>query len=53
MAGWRQVVELAMSNHDVAELTTYMRGSRVKKFFRDQHFFLSVSRGLAQAQFCI
>src|ERR1700726_52164 len=22
-----------------------MRGSRVKKFFRDQHFFLSVSRG--------
>jgi hypothetical protein len=23
----------------------YMRGSRVKKFFRDQHFFLSVSRG--------
>jgi secreted trypsin-like serine protease len=26
----------------------YMRGSRVKKFFGDQHFFLSVSR-VAQA----
>src|ERR1700757_2040983 len=25
MAGWRQVVELAMSNHDVAELTTVSR----------------------------
>src|SRR3984893_2488391 len=31
-----------------------MRASRVKKFFRDQHFFSSyVSRGLARAQFCI
>ena len=26
---------------------------RVKRLFRDQHFFLSVSRELAQAQFCI
>ena len=32
----------------------YMRASRVKKFFRDQHFFFSyVSRRLARAQFCI
>jgi len=39
---------------DLIESLAYMRASRVKKFFRDQHFFFSyVSRGLARAQFCI
>jgi hypothetical protein len=32
----------------------YMRASRVKTFFRDQHFFSSYfQRSLARAQFCI
>src|SRR5215469_2383357 len=36
------------------DFAAYMRAMRVKKFFRDQHFFSSyVSRGLARAQFCI
>ena len=37
----------------VAARSNLYEGSRVKKFFRDQRFFLSVSRGLARAQFCI
>ena len=45
-----QVFQIASENmnNDLYE------GMRVKKFFRDQHFFSSyVSRGLARAQFCI